>query len=289
MIRTILVPTAGTDSDEAVFRTALAVARPLGAHLRFWHARVRPSEAVSYTPYADFAVGVGAQTMIDQLAERAIHRSVEAARRCTEFCRREDIPLIDRASPEPRVSASFEEESHDVLHRLMLRARHSDMVVLARPKYQNGLPDDILERLLLGCGRPLLLAPAAAAPRVTGTVLICWKETEEAARALAAAYPLLRVAERVLLAGAREANGLEESDLAVVAAELAWHGIAAEPILLGRHGKQPAERILALAKDEAADLLVMGAYGRSRAIELFFGGFTRTILQRAELPAFLVH
>lgn len=289
MIRTILVPTAGTDSDEAVFRTALAVARPLGAHLRFWHARVRPSEAVAYTPYGDFAVGVGAQAMIEQLAERGRHRSAEAARCFSEFCGREDIPVIERPSAEPQLSASFEEESEDVLHRLMLRARRSDMVVVARPKYENGLPDDLLERLLLGSGRPLLLAPAAAPPRVTGTVLVCWKETEEAARALASAYPLLRHAKRVLLVGARESNGLEEGDLADMAAELAWHGIAAEPILLGLQAKQPADRILALARDEAADLLVMGAYGRRRAIELFFGGFTRTILQRAELPAFLVH
>lgn len=288
MIRTILVPTAGTDSDEAVFRTALALARPLGAHLRFWHAKVRPSEAVAYTPYGDFAVGVGAQTMIGQLAERAEQRSTEAARHCIEFCRCEDIPMLEGPSAEARISASFEEEGDDVLNRLILRARHSDMVVVARPRHENGLPDDLIERLLLGSGRPLLLAPAVP-PRVPGTVIVCWKETEEAARAVTTSYPLLRLAERVLLVGVKEANGLEEEQLAEMAAELAWHGIVAEPVLLDRHAKPPAERILALAKVEAADLLIMGAYGRRRAIELFFGGFTRSILRHAELPAFMVH
>lgn len=288
MIRTILVPTAGTDSDEAVFRTALALARPLGAHLRFWHAKVRPSEAVAYTPYGDFAVGVGAQTMIGQLAERAEQRSTEAARHCIEFCRCEDIPMLEGPSAEARISASFEEEGDDVLNRLILRARHSDMVVVARPRHENGLPDDLIERLLLGSGRPLLLAPAVP-PRVPGTVIVCWKETEEAARAVTTSYPLLRLAERVLLVGVKEANGLEEEQLAEMAAELAWHGIVAEPVLLDRHARPPAERILALAKDEAADLLIMGAYGRRRAIELFFGGFTRSILRHAELPAFMVH
>jgi translocation and assembly module TamB len=80
--------------------------------------------------------------------------------------------LHGRAGAEPGLSASFEEESDDVLHRLMRRARHSDMVVAARPKHESGLPDDLLERLLLGSGRPLLLAPATAPPRVTGTVLV---------------------------------------------------------------------------------------------------------------------
>ena len=40
MIKTILVPSTGTDADAGVFATALAVARPFGAHLGFLHVRV---------------------------------------------------------------------------------------------------------------------------------------------------------------------------------------------------------------------------------------------------------
>ena len=37
MIKTILVPATGGDTDAGVFASALTVARPLGAHLGFLH------------------------------------------------------------------------------------------------------------------------------------------------------------------------------------------------------------------------------------------------------------
>lgn len=39
MFKTIFVPTSGSDTDYGVFATALAVARPLAAHLDFYHSR----------------------------------------------------------------------------------------------------------------------------------------------------------------------------------------------------------------------------------------------------------
>ena len=40
MIKTILVPATGSDTDIAVFGSALAIARPFGAHLDFLHVRI---------------------------------------------------------------------------------------------------------------------------------------------------------------------------------------------------------------------------------------------------------
>jgi hypothetical protein len=37
--------------------------------------------------------------------------------------------------------------------------KHYDLVVLARRTAPNGLPPDLIEKILLGCGRPLLIAP----------------------------------------------------------------------------------------------------------------------------------
>ena len=46
MIRTILVPTSGSETDAVVFETALAAARPCQAHLEFFHVRVSAGEAL---------------------------------------------------------------------------------------------------------------------------------------------------------------------------------------------------------------------------------------------------
>jgi hypothetical protein len=78
-------------------------------------------------------------------------------------------------------------------------ARHYDLVVVGRRTGPNGLPPNLIERILLGSGRPLLIAPPRPPSLLLGTVMVCWKETAEAARAVAAAMPLLANAERVVL------------------------------------------------------------------------------------------
>ena len=40
MIKTILVPATASDADNAVFASALAVARPFSAHITFLHVRI---------------------------------------------------------------------------------------------------------------------------------------------------------------------------------------------------------------------------------------------------------
>jgi nucleotide-binding universal stress UspA family protein len=59
---------------------------------------------------------------------------------------------------------------------------------------------------------------------------------------------------------------------------------------LSSNGRDPVEVLLATAeRNLQAGLLVMGAYGHSRAREFIFGGFTRTVLHDAPLPVLLSH
>ena len=43
------------------------------------------------------------------------------------------------------------------------------------------------------------------------------------------------------------------------------------------------------AADLQADLLVVGGFGRGPLRELLFGGVTRSLLESAELPVFMLH
>jgi len=56
-MKSILVPTSGSDTDEPVFATALAAAQPFSAHLRFVHVRVSAGRAALHTPHVEFARG----------------------------------------------------------------------------------------------------------------------------------------------------------------------------------------------------------------------------------------
>ena len=49
------------------------------------------------------------------------------------------------------------------------------------------------------------------------------------------------------------------------------------------------EVLLAQAREQGADLLVMGGYGHSRLREMLIGGTTRHILERMTVPVLFAH
>jgi nucleotide-binding universal stress UspA family protein len=122
---------------------------------------------------------------------------------------------------------------------------------------------------------------------ISGTAFVCWKETCEAARAVGAALPLLANAQRVVLANVDEGVGQPERALRAVARQLARHGIDAETRLLPRN--KPVPEVLTAAADaHEADLVVLGAYGHSKAREVIFGGCTRAFLNSASVPVLMM-
>ena len=177
----------------------------------------------------------------------------------------------------------------DADRRLIFCARHYDLVAAGRPTAPNGLPPDLLERLLLGCGRSLLIAPTQLSDPVLGTVMVCWKETAEAARAVGAATPLLAKAERVIFASVEEDDPSLADGLADLARQLTRHGISAEIEFMSPAAGAAGEMLVATARSHRANLLVMGGYGHGRAREIVFGGFTRSVLESAEMPVFMMH
>ncbi len=128
--------------------------------------------------------------------------------------------------------------------------------------------------------------PTQPSGPLLGTVMVCWKEATEATRAVAAAIPLLAKAERVILASVQENDRSLADGLADLARHLAWHGISAKIELIPSTADAAGEMLIARAHSHSANLLVMG-HGRAR--ESVFGGFTRSVLELAEIPVFIMH
>jgi nucleotide-binding universal stress UspA family protein len=77
------------------------------------------------------------------------------------------------------------------------------------------------------------------------------------------------------------------SDL--LAEALRRHGIEARAEHLPVDDSEVDEVLLSRLADVGADLLVMGAYGRSRWREYVFGGVTRGISRHMTVPTLLSH
>jgi nucleotide-binding universal stress UspA family protein len=168
------------------------------------------------------------------------------------------------------------------------RGRLYDTTVLGRPGVGRAEPRmTTLESALFESGRPIIMAPPKP-PRSLGTnVLIHWNASTETSRAVAAALPLLKAAERVT-ALTVEGAPMQGPKARELLGFLAVHGIRASEIT-SRASSRPGETILTEATRLGCDLLVKGAYTQSRLRQMIFGGATNHILQAAELPVLFAH
>src|SRR5256885_13004768 len=113
---------------------------------------------------------------------------------------------------------------------------------MGRAKQKQGLAQDTLERLVLVCGRPMLVAATAAPQRLTGTIMVCWKESGNAARAVAAAMPILAKAERVVFTSIVERDESVVDAVKDLARQFAWNGVATETQIIPAKGRGRSRR-----------------------------------------------
>lgn len=290
MIKTILVAASGGRGDASAFETALTLARPLAAHLDFYHAWATPNDAAALRPHVDFAQGPALKDALDRLQRDAEKRSATALRSFREFCERHRLTIAEPDENTGDVTVSWIEEKGDPLRGLTRQTRHHDLVVIGSPNPEGGLHPNLAGQLLLASGRPLALAPPN--PRLTqsGVILVGWKDTPEAARAMTAASPLLPFARRVILASVEDGRHAPPESLANLARQLRRRGLAVETMIIATEGQSVADRLLWAAEFVDADMLVVGAYSHTRVWELIFGGVTRSLLEGGGTsPVLLMH
>ncbi|MBX7228139.1 MAG: universal stress protein [Burkholderiaceae bacterium] len=171
------------------------------------------------------------------------------------------------------------------------RAFYADLLILGQQEeghfLNEELPFDFLTNVLIQSGRPALIVPYVGFNNpVAQTILLAWKPTREAARAVSAALPWLYQAKNVHLV----CYGTEPKlPLGALSVFLKAHGISAILHQGGSDSVHAGEHLLSLAADVQADLLVMGCYGHTRARQWVFGGVSHSVLRAMTVPVLMVH
>jgi nucleotide-binding universal stress UspA family protein len=175
---------------------------------------------------------------------------------------------------------------------LAAEARSADLVVIGQIR---GVGDAYTAldpgRAVLETGRPTLIVPDAVASLRAEHVVIGWKDTREARRAVRDALAFLREATRVTVVEICEAGeeAAAQEHIDDVARYLTRHRIGGGPRVIIHQEGSGAAQLIRLAQDEGADLIVTGAYGHSRLGEWMFGGMTRDLLATSPFCCLMSH
>ncbi|HZZ87712.1 MAG TPA: universal stress protein [Caulobacteraceae bacterium] len=241
-------------------------------------------------------IGVAAE-MIQPLAYDTGYYSVEAEwiaamREAIENRIAKARTLFGDATAELADKAAFLSGLQLPAQAIALASRAADLIVAG------GAPSSMRDRytvcdtaeLAIISGRPVLVAPPIAAPLSAKRVLLAWKDTREARRALSDAMPFLERAERVVVVAVGPGNVAEAAhrQIADVAVALRRRKINVEAKVV-EQAHDVGGQLLKQASLEGADLIVSGAYGHSRLGEWAFGGVTADLLSQDQVYLLLSH
>lgn len=171
--------------------------------------------------------------------------------------------------------------------------RHSfcnDLTVLDRPGDAFDHSEVIFEEMLFGSAYPVMLAVPDRKPVETvEKITFAWDGSIHAVRALAATLALFNVKEADVVVVKGEKDLSASVPAARIAAHIERHGANAKVVETSAEESGVASIIDDHASKTKADLIVLGAFGRSRLREFVLGGVTRDLSRGARTPLLLAH
>jgi nucleotide-binding universal stress UspA family protein len=270
----ILLPIHQRGTTDACVAFAFALAGRTGASLEVLHACPAPQDRL---PYSTELSPVYFEQLVDVGKKQAELEEREA---------RSWFAATTRANP--NVQPTFLQIEDPVTRTVETRAKGADLTVLPSSAASEDVFFDLArDAALFSSGRPMIVVPNGTRGTNATTVVIAWKDTVEAVRALAAAMPFLAAARRVQLLSVAEHENQDDT-LAMMADYLKGAGINVELATLTLHGREVGE-VLVEASSGEDRLLVMGAYGHWRWREYLLGGATRYVLHNTKVPVLMSH
>jgi nucleotide-binding universal stress UspA family protein len=275
-LKTILVHLANDEEHVTRLKVALKLAREQDAKV----FAVFIANPVGMPPAI---AGRGASSAYIAEATKAAHRRAkELESEFADACSRDGVDF------------SWLVIEGDHVEVLAEHAHAADIIIASQPVVRH-LEDHfrtrLQEELVMKSGLPVLILPTGFDPQKTigKRILVGWKGTREAVRAVRDAMPLLQSAEKVIVLAVGADAGHALSKLEVMT-HLKRHGIEAETQNIDKHEGGTGQTISHFAETHGCDLIVMGAYGHSRWREVFLGGVTKHMLSDENtIPVLLSH
>ncbi|MBX9633823.1 MAG: universal stress protein [Magnetospirillum sp.] len=260
------------------------------------HSRVRLTLAAKLAQAQDghvIALNVRTHPVLPQYIVSQYGAHVDKIREAfNEEAACEARAAFDAILPGYGITTEWRDVDGPLVETVGLHARYADISIIGQTESDEGerpLPDS----LIMDVGRPVLVVPFAGTFDTIGQrVIVAWNGSREATRAVHDALPILKKASRTHVIAINPTGGMAGHGAipgADICLHLSRHGVNAVCEHIKSDDLNVGQMLLSRAADEDADLIVMGAYGRSRLRELVLGGATRHLLRHMTAPVLLSH
>lgn len=192
-----------------------------------------------------------------------------------------------------QVACKLLEDEGQPCEKILTELQRYDLLILGcKTHFRHGSERhacQTLENVLHSTPRPVVAVPPHPLVSNGKAIVVAYDGSPPAARALQALVATgLGMQRAVQIVTVHPESSLEAALIADHAVEfLRFHDINATRVPLV--GNSPANLFLEHARQNHASLIVMGAYGKTRVTEFFFGSTTREVLQRTSVPLLLYH
>jgi len=272
----------GLDIDEAGLKDVLNQARGMNARVAIAVLAMLPSQPINaygHMPYGGLGI---AHDWVDR---------VQTSKKALKQAEDQVEALLAEANVSGDVQTALGALS-DLQIAVAQRAMASDLAAIA-PSMRDG-DEDLFNTAAFGVlfHSPVGLVLNGDALTPPKRIFVAWNSELPSARAIHAALPMLATADEVII-GTIDPKSTEYKDGEDPGTEIAaWLSHRGCEVTVGHYpsgGATVASAIAQHAKETGADIVVMGAFGRSRMRELVFGGTTDSMLRQTEVPIFLAH
>lgn len=273
--KTILVHCDAGRGTAGRLKLALDLAQRFGAHVVGLHVR-QAFQAPAFTDAGP------AMDSLYQTYETAV--KADEAIAAASF--REAVG--GKGSSEWRVADGYVERV------LAAEARYADLVIVGQVEpdaLPASTPSDLAEQVAMAGECAVLIVPHIGTAKPPGkNVMVCWNDSREAKRAVAAAMPLLQAADKTIVLTIDPTTSVEGHEPGAELVQwLTRQGVKATVQRDTAADSDVGGVILSRAADHDTDLIVMGIYGHSRMREWVLGGASRTLLASMTVPLFVAH
>lgn len=285
-MRVILVPVADRPECVQALEAAFGLAERLSANIVGCH--VRPHRVEHHASRGAKLALTMEDSALPELPDKVIRLNSEKARKLyARMAKQRGVAMARKPRAADQVLAYWNEMVGTPEKVLGIVGPVSDCIVVSRPKARGSGPARaFMLASLMRSGKPLLVLPQKRLASIGRRITIAWDQGVKAASAVTSALPLLAQAEQVhiVCCGEETDPGPKTNHLQNY---LRHWGIESE--IHRQKGRNASSELLEIYRQTRSDLLVMGAYSRSRLRARILGGMTHEMLFKSRLPVFALH